>query len=154
MKNIAFLIVILNLTSASLIAQQHEKQYDSLLANQLDADAYGNSAYTFVMLRTRSILEENKQTRDSLFAGHMANMGVMAEAGKLVLAGPFYTNNKDQFRGIFIINSTDTTEVRELLMADPAINFGLLQADLYPWYGSAALKLLNENHQRIQKEDF
>lgn len=154
MKNIAFLFIILILTSASLTAQQHEKQYDSLLAKQLDADAYGNSAYTFVVLRTGSIVEDDKQIRDSLFAGHMANMGVMAEAGKLVLAGPFYTKNKDQFRGIFIINSTDTTEVRALLKTDPAINYGLLQADLYPWYGSAALKLLNENHQRIQKEDF
>ncbi|HOI32439.1 MAG TPA: YciI family protein [Bacteroidales bacterium] len=124
------------------------------MAKQLGADVYGNSAFTFVMLRTGSVVENNKQIRDSLFAGHMANMGVMAEAGKLVLAGPFNSKNKDQFRGIFIINSTDTTEVRTLLKADPAINYGLLKADLYPWYGSAALKMLNENHLRIQKEDF
>ena len=106
------------------------------------------------MLRTGKIVEENKQIRDSLFAGHMANMSVMAEAGKLVLAGPFYIKNKDQFRGIFIINSIDTSEVRTLLNTDPAINYGLLQADLYPWYGSAALKLIFENHRRIQKEEF
>lgn len=154
MKNIAFLFILFVMLSDSLTAQQHDNQYDSLLARQLGADAYGNSAYTFVMLRTGDVVEEDKQIRDSLFGGHMANMGVMAEAGKLVLAGPFYTKNNDQFRGIFIINSTDTIEVRELLRADPAINYGLLQADLYPWYGSAALKLLNENHRRIQKEDF
>ncbi|MBG0781883.1 MAG: hypothetical protein H0S84_06420 [Bacteroidales bacterium] len=154
MKNFMFLFILFVMLSASLSAQQNENIYDSLLAKQLGADEYGNSAYTFVMLRTGDVVEENKQTRDSLFAGHMANMGVMAKAGKLVLAGPFYTKNKDLFRGIFIINSTDTTEVRELLKTDPAINYGLLQADIYPWYGSAALKLLNENHRRIQKENF
>ncbi len=154
MKKISLTIIIFVLISLSLTAQQQEIPFDSLLAKQLEADAYGNSTYTFVMLRTGKIVEENKQIRDSLFAGHMANMSVMAEAGKLVLAGPFYIKNKDQFRGIFIINSIDTSEVRTLLNTDPAINYGLLQADLYPWYGSAALKLIFENHRRIQKEEF
>ena len=154
MKKISVLLSSIIFISISLTAQQYHNNYDSLLAKQLGADAYGNCAYTFVMLKTGAVVEEQKSIRDSLFAGHMANMVVMAEAGKLVLAGPFYTKNKDQYRGIFIINSTDTSEVRELLKTDPAINYGLLHADLYPWYGSAALKLLNEHHLRIQKEDF
>ncbi|MDA3942993.1 MAG: hypothetical protein PF694_05575 [Bacteroidetes bacterium] len=155
MKVFILALSMLLVASSALFAQQENSiQFDSTLAIKLGADDYGNCAYTFVMLSTGDTIVEDKVIRDSLFRSHMNNMSVMAEAGKLVLAGPFYTDNDEHFRGIFILNTTDSTEVAELLKGDLTIKHGILKAQMYPWYGSAALKLINEYHQKIQKTAF
>jgi hypothetical protein len=38
-----------------------------------------------------------------------------------------------------------------MVKSDPAVNAGVLDADLYPWYGSAALPVYLETHKKIQK---
>jgi hypothetical protein len=155
LSEITLVFAFLLLSQLCVNGQETEKTvFDSTFAAKLGADAYGNCAYTFVMLTSGDAVIADKKVRDSLFQGHMSNMVVMAEAGKLVLAGPFYTKNLDDFRGIFILNSTDTSEVRQLLSKDLAISNGLLKANLYPWYGSAALKELNAIHQKVQKLNF
>lgn len=151
--SIFFLFVIL--CPAGLLAQESTlPEFDSTYAAKLGADAYGNCTYTFVMLSSGDSIVSDKVVRDSLFQGHMKNMVEMAKANKLLLAGPFYTKNAEDFRGIFIFDSTDTTEVKTLLSHDPAISNGLLKARLYPWYGSAAIKELNAIHKKIQKTGF
>lgn len=150
---IFFLLVVIQATG--LFAQNSESPaFDSAYAAKLGADAYGNCAYTFVMLTSGDAVIADKKVRDSLFAGHMANMGEMVAAEKLVLAGPFLKKNEADFRGIFILNTTDTSEVIKLLSLDPAISNGLLKATQFPWYGSAALKEVNVIHQKVQKSDF
>jgi uncharacterized protein YciI len=69
----------------------------------------------------------------------MANMMVMADAGKLRLAGPFL--DKGDLRGIFIIDAASEDEVNELLSHDPAIANGFLTAEIKKWYGPAGLKV-------------
>lgn len=124
--------------SMSLHAQTLNPNYDAELAQRLGADDYGMKSYILVILKTGPVTDTPPALRDSLFRGHMSNMGVMVENKQLVVAGPI-GRNTDQFRGIFILNMSDLDAARELLQTDPAINGGLLAADLYPWYGSAAL---------------
>jgi uncharacterized protein YciI len=119
-------------------AQTFNSNYDAELAQRLGADDYGMKSYILVILKTGPVTDAPPALRDSLFRGHMSNMGVMVENKQLVVAGPI-GRNTDQFRGIFILNMSDLDAARELLQTDPAINGGLLAADLYPWYGSAAL---------------
>lgn len=78
-------------------------------------------------------------------------MGVMVKAGKLVVAGPIGKNEKS-YRGIFILNAKDFEEAKELLKGDPAVKEGLLDAELYNWYGSAALPLYLESADKIAKQ--
>lgn len=36
-------------------------------------------------------------------------------------------------------------------MLDPAVKAGVFVPDLTPWYGSAAMMVVNETHKKIQK---
>ena len=68
-------------------------------------------SYVLVILKTGETTISDKQQRDSIFAGHMKNIGRMADAG-------------------------------------------LLTAEYFSWYASAALPLHNKYHRRIQKKGF
>jgi hypothetical protein len=50
------------------------------------------------------------------------------------------------------LNVTTIEEAKSLLETDPAIKEKLLEAELYRWYGSAALPVYLETHKKIQKE--
>lgn len=116
---------------------QVKPAYDKALADSFGADDYGMKNYVFVILKSGAKTAD-KHTTDSVFSGHMRNIGRLAEIGKLVVAGPLGENDKN-YRGIFIFNVKTKEEARELLKTDPALSSGLLDAELYEWYGAAAL---------------
>jgi uncharacterized protein YciI len=82
----------------------------------------------------------------------MKNIGRMADMGKLILAGPFMDNG--EVRGIYVFNVATVEEARELTASDPAIQAGRLVMELHPWYGSAALLLVNGLHNKVAKKGF
>ena len=139
------------LACGSVFAQ--DQNYDERLALKLGADAHGMKNYVLVILKTGDTQMEDKAKRDKIFAGHMENIGKMAEAGKLAVAGPF-GKNENAFRGLYIFNVTSMEEAKELVSSDPAVAAGLLKAEYYPWYSSAALNQVNEIHNKIAKEKF
>ncbi len=126
-----------------------ETGYDSLLAQKAGADDYGMKRYVLVLLKTGPNTTTDKPLIDSLFAGHMANIGRLAAEKKLVLAGPI--GRKEKYRGVFVFNVTTVEAARELTDTDPAIKAGLLEPEFLPWYSSAALMSINELHERVQK---
>ncbi|QHS59108.1 YciI family protein [Chitinophaga agri] len=113
--------------------------YDQALAKKLGADEYGMRSYTLVILKTGSSQTTDKQVIQELFRGHMDNINRLVKEGKLIVAGPLGRNDKT-YRGIFILKDVGTAdEARLLLQTDPAVKGGLLDIELYNWYGSAAL---------------
>lgn len=69
----------------------------------------------------------------------MDNIGRLVEEEKLIVAGPFEEND-NQYRGIFILNNVKSMEeATTLLQSDLAIKNGLLDYEIFTWYGSAAL---------------
>lgn len=124
--------------------------YDKKLADSMGADEYGMKMYVLVLLKTGSNTVTDKVVRDSLFAGHMRNIGRLADAGKLVVAGPLKKNEKE-YRGIFILNATGIAEANKLLDTDPAVRAKLLEAELYEWYGSAALPLYLPFYKKLER---
>lgn len=135
-KIIVFLVIVI--WCIKLNAQANSQEYDSVMARTLGADEYGMKKYVFVLLTTGSSTLPKGAVRDSIFKGHMANIGKLADSGKLVIAGPFWDNEK-QYEGIFILNVKTISEAKELLQTDPAIHANLLGAELYEWYGSAGI---------------
>ena len=133
-------------------AQKENPGFNSHLADSLGADDYGMKTYVLVMLKTGPEKAE-KKVSDSLFNGHMQNMKKMAEAGQLVVAGPLKKNDQ-AYRGIFILNVTTIEAAAELLKTDPAVAHQLLSADLYIWYGSAALPMYLPFHKEVQRQQF
>ena len=57
---------------------------------------------------------------------------MMAEEGKLQIAGPF--GDEGEWRGIFIFDVQTEAEVKELLKNDPAIQSGRLIYEIHPWW--------------------
>ena len=131
-------------------AQLEQKEYDPALAKSLGADEYGMKWYVMAILKTGSNNLKDSVRRAALFADHLKNIGRLAEMGKLVVAGPFGKNDKS-YRGIFILNVSTLEEAVELLQSDPTIRAKVLEAELFKWYGSAALPEYLKLQKKIQK---
>ena len=144
------LMILLSSLMLCTTGQSLNSLYDSTLAKTLGADDYGMKSYVLVILKTGSNKIEDRVILDSLFAGHMANINRLAGNGKLIVAGPMGKND-NQYRGIFILNVTSFQEANELLQTDPTIKEKIFEAELYKWYGSAALPVYLETHKKIEK---
>jgi uncharacterized protein YciI len=152
MKNIAALIVLCLVASVSF-CQKTNPNFDSALAKKYNADEYGMKKYILVILKTGSKNTENKKLRDSLFAGHMDNINRLVKINKLVVAGPLGKNDKT-YRGIFILDVKTIEEATLLLQTDPAVKAELLAAELFEWYGSAALPAYLDASEKVGRNSF
>ena len=123
--------------------------YDAALAKKLGADDYGMRTYVMAFLRAGPNRDRSAEEAQTLQRAHMANINRLAAAGKLILAGPFADNGP--LRGIYIFDVATVAEAEALTKTDPAIQAGSLVMELRPWYGSAALMMVNEVHGRIEK---
>ena len=122
--------------------------YDAPLAQRLGADARGMRSYVLVILRTGSTRVPDGKARDAMFAGHFANIRRLADAGKLVLAGPFDDAGGD-WRGLFVFAVDSIDQARALVASDPVIRQGEMVAEYHRWYGSAAAMMLPEIHRKL-----
>ena len=149
MKNSFFLFAFL-LINAIGFAQEAEVKFDENLAKSLNADEYGMKKYVFCLLKSGTNQTASKEETKKLFEGHMANINKLAKEGKLVVAGPFMKNDRN-YRGIYIFNVETVDEAKALVATDPAIKANLLEAELTPWYSSAALQETVKIHEKIAK---
>src|SRR5450432_1856265 len=152
MKKLFGLLLVLIFPFSLLKAQTSDEKYDSVLAKKLHADEYGMKNYILVLLKPGSNTSVDKITEDSIFHGHLSNIGRLAKNGDLVLAGPFGENKL--YRGLFILNVTNFEDAKKLLETDPAIKAKLLDPEMYLWYGSASLQEILPLHTKIQKLKF
>ncbi|HBG69960.1 MAG: hypothetical protein A2W93_05565 [Bacteroidetes bacterium GWF2_43_63] len=144
-KNL-FLLFCLLLSSVFTKAQE----YDKALADSLGADEYGMKMYTFVILKTGPTVITDSVRLNELFNGHMENINRLSAEGKLIVAGPFAKNDQ-KFRGLFIFNTTSEEEVLQMLQNDPTIREEIFEAEIFQWYGSAALPLYLDDHAKIEQ---
>lgn len=126
--------------------------FDETLAQQYGADDYGMKQYVMAFLKRGPNRPEDPTKAQELQAAHMANIGRLAEEGKLVLAGPFLGDG--DLRGIYIFDVKTIEEAEKLTATDPAIKAGSLVMELHPWYGSAGVMAIPEMHERVKKKDF
>lgn len=113
--------------------------YDKTLSEKLGGDDYGMKSYYLVILKTGTNATTDKELIAESFRGHMNNINRLVEEGKLIVAGPLGKND-NKYRGIFILNNLKTIEeAKELLQTDLAIKNGILDYEIFTWYGSAAL---------------
>lgn len=149
MKKIFLLVVAIAFIVHESFSQDNP-EFNKSLADSLGADEYGMKNYILVILKTGLNLTEEKETVDSLFAGHMANIGRLVNEGKLIVAGPIRKNEKS-YRGIFILN-VKREDALSILDTDPAIKAKLLKPEIYEWYGSAALPMYIPFHEKVQRK--
>ena len=125
--------------------------FDAELAKKLGADERGMRMYVLCILKTGPKDSEIKgKEREEIFRGHFANIGRLADEGKLAVAGPFGKNDKS-WRGLYIFNVATVEEAEKLVVLDPAVKAGVFVPDLTPWYGTAAMMVVSDTHKRIEK---
>lgn len=122
--------------------------HDAALAGRVGADERGMRRYVLVILKTGPTRVPEGEERKAMFAGHFANMKRLSDQGKLVLAGPFGEGAGD-WRGLYVFATTDVDEARRLTATDPVIVKGEMVAEYRSWYGTAAMMLLPELHEKI-----
>ena len=142
--SLAFIFSVVSLSFA-------QEKYDDALAKKLGADEYGMKKYVIAFLyRGDRVSEYSETERNEIQKGHMANIAKLAEAGKMVLAGPFFGNK--ELRGLFFFAVESLEEAKVLTESDPAVKAGVLKMDLKEWYGSAALGMVVEISEKIAKK--
>ncbi|PLX22329.1 MAG: hypothetical protein C0599_06655 [Salinivirgaceae bacterium] len=151
------LIVIISIALLSACSKQvqnksnviSENGYDSIMAQKYGADDYGMKQYVMAFLKRGTNDTISKERATALQKAHLENIQRMAKEGKLVVAGPFL--DRGELRGIYIFNVTSVEEAKALTETDPAIKANTLSMELKPWYGSAALMMVNEYHEKFSK---
>ncbi len=146
---IIFLFNACNQTNTEM--RENSNTYDEALAKKLGADQYGMKKYVFANLKRGPNRDLSKEEANALQVKHLENIGKMAEEGKLLLAGPYL--DAGDIRGIYIFDTESIDEAREWTNTDPAIKAGSLEMELRPWYGSAAVGMINEYHNKLQKQN-
>lgn len=123
--------------------------YDPVLAQSVGADEEGMRRYVFVLLKTGTTRVPDGPERDEMFKGHFANINRLADAGRLVLAGPF--DGESGWRGMFVLAVDDVAEAVKLVGTDPVIQKGEMVAEYHVYFGSAALMLINGLHKQFDR---
>jgi uncharacterized protein len=140
---------VLLIVALVVTAVQAQSGYDAALAAKLKADDMGMRTYVMALLKAGPNRNRPPEEAQRLQAAHRANINRLAAEGKLVLAGPF--GDDGVLRGIYIFDVPTVAEAEALTKTDPAIQAGQLAMELHPWYGSAAVMMINEVHAKIQK---
>ena len=140
----------LPLPAAAQVTPAPAPAYDAALAASLGADEHGMRQFVLVILKTGPNKMSDAEGRKKMFAGHFANMERLAAEKKLVLAGPL--DGKEGRRGIFVFATPEIAEAEKLVATDPVIVNGEMVAEYHKLYGSAAMMMINDVHNRIQKK--
>ncbi|MCC6582676.1 MAG: hypothetical protein IT271_03145 [Chitinophagales bacterium] len=88
--------------------------------------------YYFVMLTKGNNRTQDSATAAQIQKAHLENIGRLANAGKIIVAGPF--GDDGNWRGIFIFDAASKEEVEQLLQTDPAVFAGRLAYEIHPWW--------------------
>ncbi|HEY6506763.1 MAG TPA: YciI family protein [Vicinamibacterales bacterium] len=141
---------VLAMVALAVLAVGAQGSYDAALAKKLKADQYGMRTYVMAFLKAGPNRNRSREEAQKLQQAHMANINRLAAEGKLVLAGPFADDGP--LRGVYIFDVATVAEAEALTRTDPAIQAGSLVMELHPWYGSAALMMVNEVHGKIEQK--
>jgi uncharacterized protein YciI len=126
--------------------------FDEVLAQSVGADDYGMKQYVLVILKTGPTPMPAGPERDEMFRGQFANMKRLAAEDKLVLAGPL--DGVDGWRGLFILAVTELEDAEQLVATHPVVIHREMVAEYHKYYGTAALMLVRDMHEKLARKSF
>lgn len=127
-----------------------EGHYDPGHASALGADEYGMRPYVVAFLTPGPVQDLPTEELTRLGHAHMANLKRMESEGSLIFAGPFMDGGA--FQGMYVFAVSSVEEARALTATDPAVEAGVLEMKLHPWYGSAALGWVPTLHKALVEQ--
>ena len=150
MRTIRCLAIVALVMLAAVTHAQDNPKFDPALAQKTGADERGMRGYVLVILKTGPTRVPDGPERNEMFKGHFANINRLAAEGKLVQAGPL--DGVGGWRGLFIFATPDIEEAKNLVATDPVVMKGEMVPEFHKYYGSAALMLLNDLHEKVAKK--
>jgi uncharacterized protein YciI len=153
LKSLLGCLVISLLAAQAIVAEEPKSvaletpAWDESLAKRLGADERGMRKYVLVILKTGPTRVPDGSERDEMFRGHFANMARLSSEGTLAMAGPL--DGVDGWRGLFILAVSDIEEARKIVETDPVVIKGEMVPELHAMYGSAALMVVPETHEKL-----
>ncbi len=91
-----------------------------------------DQSYIFSYLVLDAPEKLSQEEMGTAMQGHFENMGKMAEAGDLLIAGPLAEPRIDPtYRGIFVFSTGDIDEGRALCATDPGVKAGVFKPEMY-----------------------
>lgn len=92
-------------------------------------------SYQLILLRRRPDAPKlSDADSQALQKKHLAHLTKMAEAGKLVVAGPFEHQDDETLRGLCLYRVGSLDEARKLAEQDPAVQAGRLRVEAMTWW--------------------
>jgi uncharacterized protein YciI len=92
-------------------------------------------AYQLVILqRPEHPIEYPQAELDRIQAAHLDHLRALAEAGKLLVAGPLDDQPDPRLRGIEVFKVGSLEEAKALAQDDPAVKAGRLEPVVMTWY--------------------
>ena len=102
---------------------------------EAETDAPQMESYQLVLLvRGRNWTPEVTPELRELRKRHLAHLTALAQAGKIVIAGPFSEQDDERFRGLCLYRVGDVAEARRLAESDPAVVSGRLKVEVMNWW--------------------
>lgn len=100
----------------------------------------GELQFIYVLKLIPRLLDESNWTEieEDIVGRHFYRLKDLLEEGKLILAGKTSTLDEKTF-GIVIIEVDSEDEAKYLMDNDPAVNEGIMTAELFP-YGIALMR--------------
>ena len=95
------------------------------------------TVYLGLLRRGPAWTPEETAESEQLQATHLAYIRQMADAGSLIMAGPF--TDRGHLRGVFVFRVGSLKEAQALAGADPAVKAGRLIVELHPWLVSESV---------------
>ncbi len=93
--------------------------------------------YTLQLTRTEMLLDGGTREERDVVDAHYQRLKRLAAEGVVLLAGRTQNADASTF-GIVILEADDEAEAERLMLEDPAVVHGVMQAKLYPYRIAAA----------------
>lgn len=101
--------------------------------------------YTFVLIHTGPSTTLTPEQQQTAFEGHFSNMQRLADAGRLLIAGPFADPKSDPaHRGLWVFDTPSAVQALAWGATDPAVEMGVFALTAHPFTTDAPLGTLHE----------
>lgn len=138
--------LLLKISIFCLLAFQmpaQETQYDEdgfEVFNYVDGDtSYTMKKYYIAFLKSGTQKSASEEEAMRIQMAHLEHMSKLAEQKKICIAGPF--GDDTAMRGIVIYNVKTFEEAESYAKTDPAVEAGILNIEIHPWWAAKGSKL-------------
>lgn len=126
------LAVFLTVVIASFLPRKVNTNSNTSIEKEDSVSSLQVKQYWMVFLTKGPNQGQDAVTAALIQEKHMSNIRRLADAGKLLVAGPF--GDGGDLRGMFIMDCKDSLEAVSLIRSDTAIMTGRLNFEIKPWW--------------------